>query len=490
MPRVAGFGRYEPELSAPSTQRSVVPARGESLPALTTQVDFGHGASDLGRVMMLVIGGFVCIAILWAYLTEVDIVATAQGRIVPLGQVKVIQPTLAGRVKVIGASEGETVDPGQILVELDATEAKSDQIRIYRELMIAKVEAARLVATLTNDEERNFAPPENADPEVVAVNRHLMLSQLNELAAAKVMAENEINERQARIKSIKSIITKYDRLLPIIQEKLNVREPLYKKGLVSKLVYLNDKGDLIEAEQDLIFQLQQLAEADASLLRLRKNHARQSALFARTRLAELADVQRRVSSLSQEHLKAQEVEQRHTLRAPVGGVVQQLRVHTIGGVVSAGERIMLIVPIAAGLEIEALIRNRDIGFVEAGQKAQIKIASFPFTRYGSIRGQLLHVSNDAIHTGGANPADSIFESSGPKATSLGSLRNGMSRSQVGPLYKARVRMDRSAVSVDGRDVNLSPGMAVTVDIRTGKRRLLEFILSPLLRYRQEGFRER
>jgi hemolysin D len=156
-------------------------------------------------------------------------------------------------------------------------------------------------------------------------------------------------------------------------------------------------------------------------------------------------------------------------------VVQQLDVHTIGGVVTPAQKLMVIVPRDAKLQIEALVLNRDIGFVREGQEAEIKVETFPFTKYGLLRGQVLHLSRDALApTPAANAADG----------------QNRQRTPDGAVYTARVSMDRTFMAVDGQEIPLGPGMAVSVEIKTDQRRVIEYLLAPMLRYKQESLRER
>lgn len=178
-------------------------------------------------------------------------------------------------------------------------------------------------------------------------------------------------------------------------------------------------------------------------------------------LAELTDAKRRGQGLSQETIKATQRNQLQRLTAPVDGVVQQLAVHTIGGVVTPAQQLMVIVPQEEGIEVEAVITNRDIGFVREGQAAEVKIDAFPYTKYGAIDAELVNLSNDAV------PDE-----------------------KLGLIYTARVLLKQSAIRVEEKMINLSPGMSVTVEVKTGKRRLIEYVLSPLMQYADESVRER
>jgi membrane fusion protein, hemolysin D len=182
-------------------------------------------------------------------------------------------------------------------------------------------------------------------------------------------------------------------------------------------------------------------------------------------------------------IKARERTRVQVLTAPVDGVVQQLAVHTVGGVVTPAQPLMVIVPAESRLEIEAMVSNRDIGFIEPGQEAEIKVGTFNFTRYGLLHGRVLGISHDAVGKDDLqDPAKDKSQQSGvaPKAPG----------EEQGPVYAARISLDRTQMQVEDKMVSLSPGMAVTAEIKTGERRIISYLLSPLRKYKQDSLRER
>lgn len=174
----------------------------------------------------------------------------------------------------------------------------------------------------------------------------------------------------------------------------------------------------------------------------------------------LTDAKEKASSIEQELIKADERARQQTLLAPVDGTVQQLDIHTVGGVVTPAQPLMQIVPAGAELEVEAMILNKDIGFVHEDQPATLKVESFPFTKYGTIDGKVRHIYKDAVEN-----------------------------EQSGLTYPSRITMEKTVMYVDGTPVNLSPGMNITVEVKTGKRRMIDYILAPLKRYQDESLRE-
>jgi len=200
-------------------------------------------------------------------------------------------------------------------------------------------------------------------------------------------------------------------------------------------------------------------------------------------LSDLSDAQKKAEEFSQDLVKAERKIDEQILHSPIEGTVQQLAVHTVGGVVTPAQQLMIIVPSESHLEAEAMISNRDIGFVQTGQTVEIKIDTFNFTRYGLLQGKVVNVSQDAIVR--EKPAEKSNPSKAGGALSDSSEPEGQEL-----LYAARISLDQAKMQIDDRMLNLAPGMAVTIEIKTGTRRIIEYLMSPLLRYRQESLRER
>lgn len=233
------------------------------------------------------------------------------------------------------------------------------------------------------------------------------------------------------------------------------------KNFVSRHGYLEKEQAFIEQERDLAAQNAKLEEIQAALLESRRQRAALIAETRRATLDALSQAEQKVAALAQEGIKAENRGKLLRLVAPVSGTVQQLAVHTVGGVVTEAQPLMVIVPEDNRLEVEAFVENKDIGFVRVGQAVEVKLETFPFTKYGTIHGEVTQLSHDAIQD-----------------------------EKSGLVYSARVRLARSTIDVDGKTVNLSPGMAVTTEIKTGKRRVIEYFLSPLMQYRDESLKER
>jgi hemolysin D len=248
------------------------------------------------------------------------------------------------------------------------------------------------------------------------------------------------------------------------------------------LLYLTDLQELVGQQQDLLVQKSRYREISEAVAALAETRIRTAAEYQRTLLDELTKTEQKAAGLAQDVIKADQRTKLQYLTAPVDGVVQQLAIHTIGGVVTPAQALAVIVPQGSHIEVEAIVANRDIGFVEAEQEAAIKVDTFSFTRYGLLHGKVLSVSPDAI----------ARDKRQDKATDKShGTEQGTSEPKGQELvYTARVSLDRTQMQVGNKLVNLSPGMVVTVEIKTGSRRIISYLLSPLLRYKQESLRER
>jgi hemolysin D len=352
-------------------------------------------------------------------------------------------------------------------------------------LLAAELDTARLGAVLAavSGGPAGFAAPEGATPQQIEVQRALMLSQIEEFRAKLAGLDRQVAQNEANRAAVAATVQKLTLAIPLLQQRVEARKYLMEKEVGSRLTYLEIEQDLVEHEQELQVQQARLEEAKAALAALLEQRRESESEFTRTNLGDLVAAQQKASSLKEELIKAREHAALQTLTAPVDGTVQQLAVHTVGGVVTPAQQLMVIVPADSHLEIEAMVPNRDVGFVHAGEAAAIKIDTFNFTRYGLLHGKVLTVSRDAIARD--RPQEKTEETPGAGAVGDSSEPKGQEL-----VYAARVSLEQTQMQIDGKPVALSPGMAVTVEIKTGSRRVIDYLLSPLLRYQQDSLRER
>jgi hemolysin D len=412
-----------------------------------------------GRWLALSLCAFMAIALAWAIIGKLDIVAIAQGQLVPSGRTKVIQPLENSVVKAILVEDGQHVKAGQLLVELDPTAPAADRERLGRDRMEAEVRTLRLHAMLAGAVD--FASPDGADPAILRVQRDIMRSQQNGHAARLDALDRQTEASEADAAAITAEIEKLKGTLPLLRKRVEARRELAKKDFTPKLELLQLEEELVRQKQDLEVAQARLAQSTAAIAGSRRAKVQAEEEYRSERLAELAEAEQRLAQLDQELIKMERLQGLQRLTSPVDGVVQQLAIHTVGGVVTEAQQLMVVVPETSRLEIEATLLNKDIGFVQAGQDVAIKLETFPFTRYGTIEGQVVHVSSDAVQN-----------------------------EKLGLVYIARITMRRATMNVDGKTVYLTPGMAATVEVKTGKRRVIEYLLSPILRYGDESLEER
>jgi len=421
--------------------------------------------SPAGRAILWTLIALLAFALLWSALGHVEIIAVAPGKIVPSSRVKVIQPVAIGRVRAIHVTDGQSVSAGEPLIELDPTLADADSARLRGAVHASELELARLRAFagwLATGRRASLDKSAAGNSQATTELQNALLEQQIAEHRSKIASiDQSLERRRADAQATEQVLEKLRRTLPLVTQRAQSLQKLSESNLVSRNSYLELEQQRIEAEQDLNAQDAQLRSIRAAIEELGEQRNAQIAETRRTTLTSIEEIETRLAGQSQEAVKADEVAGQQVLTAPVDGVVQQLNVHTIGGVVTPAEALMVIVPKTLLLEVEARIQNKDIGFVREGQQATLKIEAFPFTRYGTIAGSVVNVSRDAI-------ADE----------------------KLGLFYVARVRLSQRELRVEGVDIPLSPGMAVSTEVVTGRRRLLEYFLSPVMQSVSETARER
>ncbi len=406
------------------------------------------------------------VGVLWACLGEVDIVVSAPGRIVPSGQVKIVQAIEAGTVAAIYVKDGQRVELGQRLLKLDPTYADADISRIHQRLFGLDLQLlwrgaldTWLASGRTVSASLKFPAKATAAQRMRTTT--LYQQQQLETTAGLAASHSELSENSAEQRALGAELDKNRATLAVLEQRVTAYKLLMDKQYGARIQYLEilqRQTELALSLPVLQWRLQQLeAAADAIAARTREieGELRKSNLIELSRL----DIER--ASLGQELLKARQRLHQQLVAAPVTGTVQELALHTVGGVVTPAQVLMKIVPENVVVEVEALLKNKDIGFVYEGQLAEVKINTFNFTKYGLIDAMTTDISNDAIED-----------------------------KKLGWVFKMRLELKQDHIAVEEKWIKLSPGMAVTVEIKTGTRRLIEFFMSPLLRYRHESVRER
>lgn len=423
--------------------------------------------SPAGKLLALTIILLFTIAVGWACIGEVDIVAVAEGKIISKSRIKDIQPLEKGVVKAILVSEGEKVKAGQPLVELDQTLTSAEQTRLTQDLRFTRLNWLRQRALLKALQGEVDQPSLEATDDIKITdaerNMHTQLLQQEWLDHQSRINTylSQKNEREAALQTNAAQLQQFKQTLPLVTRRAEAMKKLSKKNLAPEMEYLKLEQERIEQQQTLAThqtQRQQYISAIETTVQ-QLNTLKAEAIHKS--LTKTDEYQRQIQSLIQELAKAEDMKAKQTLYAPMDGTIQQLAVHTIGGVVTEAQVLMKLVPEDDYLEVEAVLENKDIGFVFPGQPAEIKVNTFNFTKYGIIDAEVLGLTADAI-------ADEV----------------------KGLVYKLRLKMQQSQMQIDDRTVDLLPGMAVVAEVKTGKRRLIEYVMSPLLRKVDESVRER
>ncbi|MCL2459089.1 MAG: HlyD family type I secretion periplasmic adaptor subunit [Desulfobulbus sp.] len=385
-----------------------------------------------GRVLMTL----VAVVLVWSILGKVDIVVNAAGKIIPSGRTKVVASVDVASVRALHVREGQNVKAGDVLIELDTSVLEADRDKARGDAVVATLLAARSRAMIMAID--TLKPPQLDKVEKVPEEQWL---------AAERHLQEQYRDFRAKLTRLDGEIQRYSQALPLVAKRARDFKELAAQHDVSTHAWLEREQARIDLEGQLAAARNQRAELIAQ--------TRKEAHDALTEGGRVAQ------GSTQDALRAEAHSRLLKLTAPVDGTVQQLAVHAVGGVVPAAQQIMLIVPKEDKVEVEAFLENKDIGFVALNQRAAVKIDAFEYTKYGTVPGSVSHVSHDAIED-----------------------------EKKGLIYAVRVLLDQSTLMVDGQEMPLSPGMSVNVEIKTGERRVIEYVLSPVLRHQRESLNER
>jgi hemolysin D len=412
---------------------------------------------------MRTISVLALLVVVVALVGHLDVIAVANGKLVPNARVKIIQPALTGVVRSILVKNGMHVSAGQLLLELDPAQAAADTDKASASKLDAQLAADRARALLRAQAENK---PPSVEPIPGATGDRQQQIQLyatgiyseyqNRLASLRA----RLDQRQAELSSARDEIEKLKLTAPLARQQAKNYEALASNSYVAKDLYLDKEHTALQEEGELRTQTDRAVALAAAVEEQKQEIATTIATFRREQLEDLERAQQSLTQSSDDQAKARVRESLMRLTAPVAGTVQNLAIHTVGGVVTTAQPILEIVP-EDTLEVEARIDNKDVGFVEAGQEAVIKVEAFPYTRFGYLHGKVLSVSNDAVET---------------RTTGL--------------QYIVRVGLPTNQMVVGHKNVNLTPGMQVVAEIRTGRRSVAEYFFSPLVETVGQSMRER
>jgi hemolysin D len=446
-------------------QLDPVSRNAEELAFLPAQLELmDTPVSPLPRyTMRIIIALFFC-ALMWSIIGKLDIDAVAPGKVVPGDRTKVVQPLEAAVVKSIRVKDGQSVRAGELLIELDPSGTAADENKATEMLSSAEGQAARYRALLaaldSGSAPASFTFTPSTPIEVDAANK-LAQSEYRTFMAKNAALASAIAQKEAELVTTRKLITSLAESAQLASSRSADLEKLNEKSYVSKHDYLTAKQAEVEAQRNYAYQQSRVAELSAAISAQRADQASQASDYRRQVMEGLRQSTDQSAQTAQDVDKAGRRNQLMQLRAPVDGTVQQLAVHTVGGVVTPAQPLLSVVPDDESIEVEAMLLNKDIGFVREGQHAVVKVEAFPYTRYGYLTGKLVSVSHDAIQD-----------------------------EKLGLVFAARVRLDQRGLIIDGQPIRLTPGMALSVEVKTGERRVIDYLLSPLTVHVSEAMRER
>lgn len=467
-------------------------------------------ASPIRTAFIWFIAILVGSSLLWSYLGTFDIVSTAQGKIQPTGRVKVIQSIEVGKVRSIPVVNGSKVRAGDIVVQLDDTELRSDEeaisinLQAYRGEMVrrravlATVELWRQQGIWTSDKTISEAPlafTEDAPISIRNREQSIFRADLSQLAASLTNLGAQHIQAKATVARLEQTIVAQQKLVDTLNERVAIRASLVNQDAGSRAGVIDAKEVSQKEEATLAEESGQLEEAKASLAVTTSDGEKTVQTFVADNEQKAGDASRQADELERQLIKARKRRESMTIATPIDGTVQSSLINTVGQVVTTGIDLMRIVPSSSApdnstlgnsaLEVEAYLPNSDIGFVAVGQPAVVKIEAFPFTRYGVIHGHVTAVATDAIPEPDANQ----LEGAPSKQLQATVPTTNVQRVQ-NLVFPVTVKLDAGTMSVDGHVVPLSPGMAATAEIKTGKRRILEYLFSPIVEVTSQAMQER
>ncbi|MDR3279301.1 MAG: HlyD family type I secretion periplasmic adaptor subunit [Synergistaceae bacterium] len=415
--------------------------------------------SPLGRALMWIILSFFVIAIAWSIIGRVDEVAVAPGKVIPSGYTKVVQAEDKGIVRKLNVSNGTPVKEGDVLIELDTVVTEADMSRLRKERDFYLLDLARLYSERDG---KPFEAPEGIGfPDEILQMSELSRARLLEFSSRMDTLRQQVLVTQSSVTNSVKQRDKYASILPIATDQRKRTEELASDGTVSLFEHQNYLQKEIEIRQDLLAQDAEVSRNRQTVTEAEMEIKRAESEWLSEISSRIVDDRKQLQAVEEELIKAEERNRLSRIVAPIDGIVQQLDIHTIGAILTPAQPLMLIVPDEGGIEFEVWLENRDIGFVYAGQAAEIKVETFGFQKYGTLDGVVKSVATEAKED-----------------------------EKRGLIYQAFLETSRDSYIIDGREIPLLPGMSVTGEIKIRQKRIIEYFLDTFRTYTSEALRER
>lgn len=419
--------------------------------------------SPIGRAITWLIIVAALSTLIWAFLSEVDEVAVVEGRLAPRGRLQSVEASEPGTIVALNVREGQHVRKGDVLIALDPNELDSDMQAAQAALSTAALARARDNAILRYGVagHSQFEAPSDANTTAAEAERTLVASRIDEFRAKEDALRHKHQAAIAEVRSVGAEIAKLQLTLPLLEEQLDSEKALASEGFGARQKLLQVQQAYIEAQQNLAGAQAKLEEARSEVSAIESEMAREKGNLLSTAAQERADAEGAVSEREQALRKAVEKKGRLNLLAPVSGVIQEVKVTTIGQTPEVGKPLVTLVADSDELIAEGQLLNRDAGFVHEGQPVTVKLDAYPFTRYGTLQGVVERISPDST----------IDQSKGL-------------------VFPIRIRITGNKLKVEGKPPVLSAGMSASFEVAIGKRKVIDYLLSPLAKSMREAGREK
>lgn len=445
--------------------------------------------SPLGTALIVIICLLAAASLAWAYVGRIDIIASAQGKIQPVGRVKVIQPLYAGKVARVPPTNGTEVHRGDVLLELDSAEASADATDAERALASYQAEIIRRSTALIAAKDRAAGTPIISwEPNVALKLRQredaILASDVAQLDSSLASLQAQLRQKKSERDHLETTIAEQRSLVDTLQQRVDMRRTLVGQNAGPMAGVIDATETLKTQRTQLAAQKGELASAIAGTDVIETEIDKTRNAFIAEQTEKLGEAERQVEDLEQRLAKSRAILAQSTIPSPIDGVVQASAITTEGQVVTAGEEVLRVVPDGSELELEVYVPNKDIGFIRAGQTAVVKLDAFPFTQYGTIPASVTRVATDAIPQADASRRED--DDASPMQTSLFA---GAERTQ-NLVFAVTLALEQSSIHADGSHVRLSPGMSATAEIATGNRRIIDYVLSPIMETAGDALRER
>jgi hemolysin D len=472
--------------------------------------------APLPVALMLTICAFVAAALAWSFFGQLDVHAVAPGKIETAGRAKVIEPLDPGKIAAIHVDDGSRVKIGDLLLELDPAEAAADEnaARDALDASLAEIARRRFAIDTVRAVLRESPPPSGqseqdaalAQLEAVAADAEgriawddavpstfrlreqaVLAADLTQLADTLTNLDKQMAQKEATRERLRMSIAFQDTLIETLTQRVDTRQEAIDLRVGTKINLYDAKEELEKSQSMLASDQGQLIETNAGFAELQSEKTKTLAQFMADNENKLADAARKADEARQSLAKAAARRARTKLYAPIDGVVQQVAVTTIGQVVTTGQQLAVVTPNGGPLQVEALVANLDIGFVKLGQDAAVKVDAFPYTRFGVAHGKVVRIASEAVDEQQAKRALANATSSANAANAAPTSAPGQPEAFVFPVT---IELDNDTMKIGGATIRLTPGMTVSVEIKTDSRRVIDYLLSPLAKVASEAMRER